>query len=61
MAAKKRKSPSNFKKLSAKLKRRGVKNPDALAATIGRKKYGKKGMAKKAAAGRKRAARRKKR
>lgn len=44
---------SNFKKLSNKLaKRKGVTNPDALAAYIGRKKYGAKGMALKAAAGR---------
>lgn len=31
-----------FKKLEEKLRRRGVKNPAALAAYIGRKKYGKK-------------------
>ena len=44
---------SKFSKLSNKLgKRKGVTNPDALAAYIGREKYGKKGMAKKAAAGR---------
>ncbi|MGH7441929.1 MAG: hypothetical protein ACREKE_04560 [bacterium] len=44
---------SKFKKLVGKLKKRGgVKHPKALAAYIGRKKYGKKGMAKKAAAGR---------
>ncbi len=44
---------SKFSKLSNKLgKRKGVTNPDALAAYIGRKKYGKAGMAKKAAAGR---------
>lgn len=45
---------SNFKKLSNKLaQRKGVGNPDALAAYIGRKKYGAKEMAMKAAAGRK--------
>lgn len=43
-----------FKKLSQKLAhQKGVKNPKALAAAIGRKKYGAAGMAKKAAAGRK--------
>lgn len=43
---------SSFNKLAAKLKKRGVKSPKGLAAYIGRKKYGKKGMARKAAAGR---------
>jgi len=43
-----------FKKLKGKLAhKKGVKNAGALAASIGRKKYGAKGMAKKAAAGRK--------
>jgi hypothetical protein len=43
-----------FKKLEGKLAReKGVKDPGALAASIGRKKYGAKGMAAKAAAGRK--------
>ena len=42
-----------FDKLKKKLSgRKGVTDPGALAATIGRKKYGKAGMAKKAAAGR---------
>lgn len=42
-----------FKKLKGQLAhRKGVKNPAALAASIGRKKYGAAGMAKKAAAGR---------
>lgn len=45
---------SKFKKLSRKLGKGGAKNPDALAAYIGQKKYGKAGMAKKAAAGRRR-------
>lgn len=50
---------SAFNRLAGKLgKRKGVKNPRALAAYIGRKKYGKKGMARKAAAGRRRAKRR---
>ena len=43
-----------FKKLSHQLAhKKGVKDPKALAAAIGRKKYGDAGMAKKAAAGRK--------
>lgn len=42
-----------FNKLASRLaKRGGVRNPRAVAAAIGRKKYGKKGMARKAAAGR---------
>lgn len=42
-----------FEKMEHKLAhRKGVTNPKALAAYIGREKYGKKGMAKKAAAGR---------
>jgi hypothetical protein len=45
---------SNFKKLSNKLaKRKGVGDPDALAAYIGRKKLGRKEMARRAVAGRK--------
>lgn len=45
-----------FQKLEASIaKRGGVKNPAAVAASIGRKKYGGKKMAKMAAAGRKRA------
>lgn len=44
---------SNFKKLENKLAhRKGVTDPAALAAYIGRKKYGEAGMAKKSAAGR---------
>ncbi len=44
---------SKFDKLKNKLAhRKGVTDPAGLAATIGREKYGKKGMAKKAAAGR---------
>lgn len=43
---------SNFDKLAAKLaKRKGVSDPKGLAAAIGRKKYGKKRMAKAAARG----------
>lgn len=43
---------SRFSKLKSKLKRRGAKSPGGLAYYIGKKKYGKKGMARKAAAGR---------
>lgn len=46
-----------FARLTAQLKRRGVRNPKALAAWIGRKKYGAKRMARWAAAGRRRARR----
>jgi len=45
---------SRFDKLAGKLAGKGVKDPKALAAHIGRKKYGKTAMAKMAAAGRKR-------
>lgn len=45
---------SRFDKLANKLsKEKGVTDPKALAAVIGRKKYGKEGMAKLAAKGRK--------
>jgi hypothetical protein len=50
-----------FRSLKRKLARKGVGNPAGLAAAIGRKKYGAKKMAKLAAAGRRRAARRRKR
>ena len=40
-----------FKKLEGKLARKGVKNPAALAASIGRKKYGKAKFQKAAAQG----------
>jgi len=49
-----------FKKLTKKLAAKGARNPKALAASIGRKKYGKAGMAAKAAAGRRKKARKKK-
>ncbi len=43
-----------FKKLVKKLKgKKGIKNPAAVAAAIGRKKYGKKRFQKMAAKGRK--------
>lgn len=53
-----RKTRTRFSRLAAELARRkGVRDPDALAASIGRRKYGKAGMARKAAAGRRRRAR----
>lgn len=45
-------SGKRFAALSKSLKSQGVKDPDALAATIGRKKYGAKKMATLAAKGR---------
>lgn len=47
-------SGKRFRALKGKLKKRGARNPGALAAYIGRKKYGKKRMAKMSAAGRRR-------
>ena len=47
-------SGARFKALTTKLKKRGAKNPKALAAFIGRKKYGPKKMAAMAKKGRKR-------
>jgi hypothetical protein len=44
---------ARFKALTAKLKKQGVKDPKALAAAIGRKKYGKKKFQAMAAKGRK--------
>lgn len=43
-----------FKKLEGQLKKKGVQDPAALAAAIGRKKYGKKNFQKMAAKGQKR-------
>ena len=56
MAKKKAKlgSGRRFKNLSAALRKRGAKNPDALAAHIGRKKWGSKRMSQMAKKGRKR-------
>jgi len=55
MAKAKLGSGARFKKLRGKLAgRKGVRNPSALAAHIGRKKYGKKRMAQMSAAGRRR-------
>ena len=45
---------ARFKAVKGKLSKQGVKNPDALAASIGRKKHGKKTFQRLAAAGRKR-------
>jgi hypothetical protein len=44
-----------FAKLAAKLKRKGARDPKALAAAIGRKKYGKERYQKLAAKGRREA------
>ena len=54
MAKKKAKlgTGKRFKTLKKKLAKRGAKNPAALAAYIGRKKYGRKKFAKLSAAGR---------
>ena len=52
-------SGKRFKQLTQKLKKKGVKNPKALAAYIGRKKYGPKKFAALAAAGRRRKKRKK--
>ncbi len=54
-------SGARFKSLSKSLKRKGIRNPDALAASTGRKRWGKKKMAAMSATGRKRAARKRKR
>ena len=47
-------SGARFKALTTQLKKRGAKNPKALAAFIGRKKYGSKKMTAMAKKGRKR-------
>lgn len=55
MAKAKLGSGGRFRALKSKLSRRkGVRNPGALAAYIGRKKYGAKRMASMSAKGRKR-------
>ena len=46
-------SGARFNSLTKKLKKGGAKNPKALAAHIGREKYGNKRMAEMAAKGRK--------
>lgn len=53
-----RRRRSKFAQLRGQLARRpGVRDPDALAASIGRRKYGRAGMARRAAAGRRTRAR----
>jgi hypothetical protein len=47
-------SGKRFKSLANKLARKGVQDPDALAASIGRKKYGNKKMTKMAEKGKER-------
>jgi len=47
-------SGKRFKQLTSKLKKKGAKDPKALAAYIGRKKYGNKKMSAMASKGRKR-------
>jgi hypothetical protein len=54
MAKAKLGSGARFKSLKKKLAKKGARNPGALAAYIGRKKYGKKRFAALSAAGRKR-------
>ena len=49
-----------FKRLTKKLAAKGAANSKALAAYIGRKKYGKAGMAAKSTAGRRKASKRRK-
>jgi hypothetical protein len=53
-------SGKRFKSLTKKLSRKGIKNPGALAAWLGRKRLGKAKFQKLAAAGRKRSAKRRK-
>lgn len=47
-------SGKRFKQLKSKLAKKGARNPGALAAFIGRKKFGKKKFAQLSARGRKR-------
>ena len=59
MAKKAKKLPKlgtgkRFRNIKARLSRKGIKNPGALAASIGRRKFGAKRMAKLSAKGRKR-------
>lgn len=56
-----RENPSRFERLVRELEARGINDPRALAASIGRKKYGVKRFAAMSAAGRRRATRRKER
>jgi hypothetical protein len=59
MAKPKLGSGARFKALENKLSHKGIENPGALAAVIGRKKYGAKKMAAMSSAGRRRSARQK--
>lgn len=52
---------TRFARLTRKLRARGARRPKALASWIGRKKYGQKRMTAMSVAGRKRAARRRRR
>lgn len=52
-------SGKRFQALEEKLEKKGASNPGALAAYIGREKYGSEKMAKMSAAGRKRKTRKK--
>lgn len=54
-------SGKRFKTVAAAAKKSGARNPNAVAAAVGRKKYGKKKMAQMAATGRRRAAGKRKR
>ena len=54
MAKAKLGSGARFKSLSKKLRKKGVRDPDALTASIGRKKFGKKRFQELALAGKKR-------
>lgn len=54
-------SGKRFKSVAASARRSGARNPNAVAAVAGRKKWGKKRMARMAARGRRRAARRRRR
>ena len=54
-------SGARFKALTTKLKKRGAKNPKALAAFIGRNKYGPKKLAEMAQKGKRIAKKRRKR
>ena len=47
-------SGANFKAVAASAVKSGARDPDAVAAAVGRRKYGKAGMAAMAAAGKKR-------
>lgn len=52
---------ARFRRVAASARRSGARNPNAVAAAAGRKKYGKRRFAKLAAAGRRRKSRGRKR